>query len=718
MLERNAKDCLESVRGGLLTPFKYLKSANEYLSSPIHKSIGREFVIRALNDFEKFEKQSDILRSLVRKAGLYPYLKKYFSFSEMSELDLLVSLHQSEVDPNFVFHSMQSRIYNLLTSGRNVVLSAPTSMGKSAIVDSLIASNKFSTVVIVVPTIALIDETRRRIQNSFGHAFQIIHHGSQEKRKKNAIYVLTQERVNERKDLRNIDLFILDEFYKLAYSKEDRSRVIALNIALSRLLSVSKQFYMIGPYIDGFRGMENLEKEYIFIPSEFNTVALNVHEYNINPNNIEAKNKSLNNIMREHQGQTIIYCKSQKSIDQVVTFLDRLPITSGSPELEAYNVWLNKLYGRDWCYSRALARGIAVHHGTLPRALQQKSVELFNSKKVKYLICTSTLIEGVNTAAENVVIYDNKRSTTSLDDFTRKNISGRAGRMNQYLVGNVYCLEGVPSKSPTANIVDLPLGQQDIDTPLNLIAGMQSEHLTEMSKESLSRYTSSSDVPVELIRNHASYDITTIEDAFKWVCELGIIELKALSTKKNPNSRVLDLLTQFIKMVEYGALQRLSYHYLDNQELRNRLAWYIYAPSHTQYIKERIDYIYQSRDGLDLRSEATDKELKVVRNIFKHSVPRALMLFQDLINYRAENFELELKADFGYLVHIFENSHLPSIFSAMEEMGIAVETLEKLVSERLSECSIEVLSRYLRINYKRFDNLNPIDHMFIRLALS
>ena len=94
------------------------------------------------------------------------------------------------------------------------------------------------------------------------------------------------------------------------------------------------------------------------------------------------------------------------------------------------------------------------------------------------------------------------------------------------------------------------------------------------------------------------------------------------------------------------------------------------------------------------------------------------MLFQDLINYRAENFELELKADFGYLVHIFENSHLPSIFSAMEEMGIAVETLEKLVSERLSECSIEVLSRYLRINYKRFDNLNPIDHMFIRLALS
>ncbi|GIA29442.1 DEAD/DEAH box helicase [Vibrio cholerae] len=91
---------------------------------------------------------------------------------------------------------MQAKVFRLLTSGQNVVLSAPTSMGKSAIVDALIAERKFSKIVIVVPTIALIDETRRRIQKKFRHEFQIIHHGSQLKRKGKVIYILTQERVN------------------------------------------------------------------------------------------------------------------------------------------------------------------------------------------------------------------------------------------------------------------------------------------------------------------------------------------------------------------------------------------------------------------------------------------------------------------------------------------------------------------------------------------
>ena len=63
-------------------------------------------------------------------------------------------------------------------------------MGKSAIVDSLIGSDNFSRIVIVVPSIALIDETRRRIQNSFGRVFQIIHHGSQERRKDKVIYTM------------------------------------------------------------------------------------------------------------------------------------------------------------------------------------------------------------------------------------------------------------------------------------------------------------------------------------------------------------------------------------------------------------------------------------------------------------------------------------------------------------------------------------------------
>ena len=202
----------------------------------------------------------------------------------MSEFDdhtieekFLLDLYKTNHSKNFIFHSVQFKIYNLLMSGRNVVLSAPTSMGKSAIVDSLIASNKYERIVFVVPTIALIDETRRRIMSKFSNEYQIIHHNSQKIKKRKLIFILTQERVNERDDINNIDLFIIDEFYKLAFKSELDERVISLNIALSKLLTVSKQFYMIGPNIDDIRGLEGLSKDYYFIPSEFNTVAVNIN---------------------------------------------------------------------------------------------------------------------------------------------------------------------------------------------------------------------------------------------------------------------------------------------------------------------------------------------------------------------------------------------------------------------------------------------------------
>ncbi|MGY8869039.1 MAG: DEAD/DEAH box helicase [Pseudomonadales bacterium] len=444
----NPQTCLNDVKNEQLSAFSYLKKASDCLSSPQLNSQGREFLIRALDQLPLFEGQSVLLENLLRKAGLFPYIKKYFP-TLSPEKELVLDLYRSNFDDNFIFHSMQAKVFMLLTSGHNVVLSAPTSMGKSAIVDALIAERKFSTIVIVVPTIALIDETRRRIQKKFSHEFQVIHHGSQLKRKDKVIYILTQERVNERDDLRNVDLFIIDEFYKLAYSNDEPSRVIALNIALSKLLTISKQFYMIGPYIDAFQGMEKLRRDYTFIPSEFNTVALNVHKYDIAANDIESKNQQLAQIVEKHKEQTIIYCKSAASITQVAQFLSSLESAHNSiniDPLRKYYEWLVNNYGRDWGCAQALIKGIGIHHGALPRAIQQKSIELFNSQQIKYLLCTSTMIEGVNTAAKNIVIYDNRKGTPSIDSFTHKNISGRAGRMNQYLIGNVFCLEPIPDK--------------------------------------------------------------------------------------------------------------------------------------------------------------------------------------------------------------------------------------------------------------------------------
>ncbi|MUK25717.1 helicase-related protein [Aliivibrio fischeri] len=717
------KLCLEKVRNETLSAFLYLKKASECLASPDLVPLGQEFIIRALDALPLFKKQTLLLQNLLRTAGLYPYLKKYFT--DLSpEKEFVLDVYRSNFDEKFIFHSMQARIFNLLSSGKNVVLSAPTSMGKSAIVDALISENKYKNIVIVVPTIALIDETRRRIHQRFGREYQIVHHGAQVKRKDKVIYIFTQERVNERDDLNDIDLFIIDEFYKLADIKDEssRSRAFALNIALSKLLTVSKQFYMIGPYIDAIQGLNALKREFTFIPSDFKTVALNIHKHDIAPNNISTKNEIVEEILKSYNGQTIIYCKSSNSIAQVIRFLTSLDslfnrnfLSCTNASLKKYYNWLKRYYGSDWGCSQALANGIGIHHGALPRAIQQKTVELFNTKQIKFLICTSTMIEGVNTSAENIIIYDNRNGNPKIDSFTHKNISGRAGRMGQYLVGNVFCLEELPPQE--SQIVKLPLGQQDEESPINLLASIQPEHLSELSSKNLTQFAKYSDVPIEIVRKHASYNVETLEKAYEVITELSITEMDQIALVTKPKKYQLELLTSFIKTVENRALARQQLHFEDNDELYNRLSYYIYADSYTAYIKKQVDYIYQSREGKDMRSDATDRELNIVRNIFKHAVARALSLLEDLLNYEFKSLDLHPKANLGWLIHIFENSHLPSSFSALEEMGIPIETLEKLVTPKLSEIDIDTLIRYLRFNHKFLRQLNSVDQMFIKQAI-
>lgn len=287
--------------------------------------------------------------------------------------------------------------------------------------------------------------------------------------------------------------------------------------------------------------------------------------------------------------------------------------------------------------------------------------------------------------------------------------------MGQYLVGNVFCLEQLPEQE--SQIVGLPLGQQDEDSPINLLAGIQPVHLSEQSNQSLIRFAKKSDIPMDIIRKHSSYDVEILEQAYKMITELSIRDIDKIATVTKPKKYQLELLTRFIKIVENRVLGRQQLHYEDSDELYNRLREYIYADNHTAYIRDQIIYIYKSNSSVIARSDATDRELSIVRNIFKHAVVRALSLMQDFLNYECISLERAPNVNLGWLLHLFENSHLPASFSALEEMGIPIETLEKLVTIQLREADIDTLIRYLRMNLKYLAQLNSVDQMFIKQAV-
>ena len=104
------------------------------------QSVGQEFVLRLLSRIEDFQGIETMIHSLVRQVGLFPYLEE----ENLSLKDTIAyEVHRpSGFKENIVFHHAQAEVYYTLLRGENVVLSAPTSFGKSLIIDSIIASQQ------------------------------------------------------------------------------------------------------------------------------------------------------------------------------------------------------------------------------------------------------------------------------------------------------------------------------------------------------------------------------------------------------------------------------------------------------------------------------------------------------------------------------------------------------------------------------------------------
>ncbi|KRW63065.1 hypothetical protein AO724_12625 [Aeromonas allosaccharophila] len=705
--------------------FKYLSAINRLLSNPVSHDQGRDLIVRALDARERFSDHTTILKNMVRKSGLFPYLKKEFANLTPDDLRVL-DLYRTPFSDSFVFHSMQFRIFDLLKAGKNVVLSAPTSMGKSAIVDSLLGQGTLKRLVLVVPTVALADETRRRLQERFGDRYQIIHHSSQECHSDLAVYVLTQERVNERGDIVDIDLFVIDEFYKLAFRELKNGtvdyqdeRVIELNIALSKLLKVSKQFYLSGPFVNSIRGLERLGYPHTFVSTDFNTVALDVQTYNIKANDDEAKINALAEIARACVGATIIYCKSPTVAGLVARELVRLG--HGTPTASPHIDWISEEFDADWDYTVALKNGIGLHFGALPRALQQYTVDQFNAGKLRFLLCTSTIIEGVNTVAKNVVIYDNRDGIRSIDKFTHGNIKGRAGRMGVHFVGRIFCLEEIPEDNLNQE-VEIPLGIQDIDTPLNLLASVQPDHLSEFSQDRFNEVFASDRISIDLVKKHSYFRVEQFEELQRMVEMMDDIEFSSLVFHWTPAPNFLKTFAKIIARLVPHTFSRNGVPVKPTDVMVAKLAGYYNAASFSDYLKNQIVHARQwvSEGEKRTLSYSINNDLKIITNTFGYTLPKVLSLMEDVVKHHALKQGIHSKIDYTHVKLVFESHHLPPGVNSLEEIGIPIQTLHRLVDllEFPDQADVDELGQYLRDTQDVWSrSIGYVDQTFIRRAI-
>ncbi|EPY6175743.1 DEAD/DEAH box helicase [Campylobacter coli] len=601
-----------------------------------------------------------ILNHLIRQFGLYPYMNQSTSILEDRFLLECFKTNIGEDEPK-VLHREQSRVLKRLLSNDSLILSAPTSFGKSFIIDALIAIKKPKNILIIVPTISLLDETRRRLTRKF-YDYKIITTTQQTKLENNNIFIFSPERAVEyfsfiRKENIKLDFFIVDEFYKISKEYENE-RFAPLQNAILKYTNISSQRYYVCPNIDKINNKNSILCEGMeFECLNFNTVFININKC-YKEQNFKKEQKIIDIIKRDEK--TLVYTKSQNSIKNVYAILSKNDVVENSNILlENFSKWLSKYYGKHYL-NNALKIGIGIHHGKLHRCLSQLQVKLFDEKDLlKTIISTSSLIEGINIPAKNLILWDNKNGSKIINHLTYKNIIGRSGRMFKYFIGEVYLFESPNEDNNQEKILDVEIKSESLS--------INDEINNEIPNN----------IQVEVENNQLEIIKLIGKDKFNL--------LKKEASLKND----LEVIIKIIQILQSEDFNSEIFTYLFNDEPDK---WYILSKIAT--IREFHCRNINDINNVELVKKISRNWIKPLPELIKdmqidlddffkfenHVAFKVASLFSD-INILQKILYPEKWIDISSFVTKLSNAFLPSVVYTLEEFG-----LPRIISKKLHEC--------------------------------
>ena len=249
--------------------------------------------------------------------------------------------------------------------------------------------------------------------------------------------------------IEKIDFLVIDEVYKLE-TDPSNDRVLVLNMAYYYLARKAKKYVLLAPFIKSVENIEMLEKK----PTFYNTLYSPVVNEVI-PVNILRHNDRYHECQRllsklNPDDKTLIYFPTVAGIYKYVN-----EYIANEPLIEEIDVptqyflaWAREEIHEEWCVIKAMERGYLIHNGQIPMGTRMLQLDYYESfGNYNKLLCTSTLLEGVNTTAKNIIITKPSRMSDrndNNDDFSAFdffNLVGRTGRLNQHFIGNAYYIK-------------------------------------------------------------------------------------------------------------------------------------------------------------------------------------------------------------------------------------------------------------------------------------
>lgn len=379
----------------------------------------------------------------------------------------------------------QKRFWDAAHSTDCLSVSAPTSAGKSYILTEwlvgLLGSKPTGLVIYIVPTRALISQVERDLRTAFSRAGmpngEVVSTPVRSYIKEDArtALVFTQERLHvllAADPTLFVDALIVDEAHKIA----DSNRGVLLQQVIEEIAENNEGLKVV------FASPMSKNPEILIdeVSKETTASSLISDDVTVNQNLIWVSQ-----VPRDPITWKAGLCLPTRMVDlgkfklpaSPVPMSKRLPFVAASLGAESYGnvVYVNgaadaekaatQLYDLltdiepskaladlialcidivhpEFLLPKVLRRGIAFHYGNLPLILREEIERLFSLGEIRFLICTSTLVEGVNMACRNIFIRGPKRGKNhpmSQEDFW--NLAGRAGRWGKEFQGNIVCVD-------------------------------------------------------------------------------------------------------------------------------------------------------------------------------------------------------------------------------------------------------------------------------------
>lgn len=445
-----------------------------------------------------FDAMPDLAHLILSRLGNFParcLVTSTFKYTNAIPIQLRGESWQHEEANTVVFFKnhllltdFQRKLWNFLSAGYSMSLTAPTSAGKSwvlqrYILNLLTDSQRANSgiAVYVVPTRALINQVGSTF-SSVLKEWKIedisvcpIPITPAEVAKDKIIYVLTQERLQVL--LENVqispDILIVDESQTIS---ED-SRGVILHSVVERMLHSTQQLQVLfaSPFIKNpeiFFETFELDKPLPFKYSEtpvsqniiyvstpkgvydectlqakINNQLMNLGNKTL-PRNSYNSSSLLINVAWEFgkNDKNLVYAGGAADCESIASMIcDTIsefePDTIAAPEILDFVDFVREHIHPDYILANALEKQVAFHYGNMPAIIRRTIEDLFSEGKLRYLICTSTLLHGVNLPAKNMFLLNPTRGNNipiSSSDFW--NLAGRVGRMGKDFHGNVFAI--------------------------------------------------------------------------------------------------------------------------------------------------------------------------------------------------------------------------------------------------------------------------------------